>query len=281
MEVTVKLAISLLSVMVMVSAAIADIPGPAKGPQLPPRSPYDNGNVVIPNVDPVVFPISDRPDYYLDEPGIGPNNPPRIDQPGMYYSSPDGIERILPGEDRNQLDRPVMGPNNKPGPDMPKRQLFSILPVLVPGVDRPGMEMDKPVGGPNDVPRVDRPGMDRPAMGPNDRPVSDRPVIRPGRGVRNYGDGVSGQSQVLPVVRAPQPFFRNRLELDFGPYRGLIKVELKMYDMNGRQVVRQDVVANGKVVIGQPVSSLAAGSYILQLDCGDIPFFRAKLEKVD
>lgn len=242
-----KLVISLLSVMIMVSGVFADIPAPNKGPQLPPDLPYDVLSSVQPRVMPVVDP-SGAPDFM----------PPPANRPVQ----PSSDAPVPPASDLPGPFRPVI----RPGRGLGYAGVLSVRPygeLLLDPIDAMPPAINHPLPDPNDLPRP------------------YRPVIRPSPKIGKLGEGVLSESKVLPVVRDPQPFFRNRLELDFGPYRGRIKVELKMYDMNGRQVLRQDVVASGKVVIGEPVSSLAAGSYIAVLDCGGVPFFRAKLEKVD
>ena len=163
--------------------------------------------------------------------------------------------------------------------DMSYGELPVIDPVPMPVSDVPEQGMYEPGFGPNDLPSVDRPAPIPDQSG--DLPPRFRRVFVPGPGVGRSADGVLGNNQEIPRVRLPGPFFRHQIGIDFGPNRDRIKVELKMYDVNGREVLRQDVVANGRVVIKGPVDRLAPGSYFLQLDCGDIPFFRQKLEKVD
>jgi hypothetical protein len=156
-------------------------------------------------------------------------------------------------------------------------------PIELPSADLPDDPVYRPVGGPNDLPSVDRPGQDldqpAPMIGPNDQPsiMPVEPMDPKGREV----DGAMSEYNKGPGFWLPQPFFRDRLQIDFGPNRGRIKGELKMYDMNGRQVVRQDVFVNGRVMIGEPVASLAPGSYIVEIDCGIDPMFRGKVQKVD
>lgn len=160
-----------------------------------------------------------------------------------------------------------------------------IDPIELPNADVPEEPMDRPVGGPNDQPRSDRPGWvldePRPGFGPQ-----DLPSIMPVEPMDPKDPGVGGSMAEYskgPGFWLPQPFFRNRLVINYSPYGGRMPGQVKVYDMGGRMVVRAAAqVANDRIVVENArLASLAPGSYIIEVECvHGSPFF-GKVQKVD
>ncbi|MBM3314753.1 hypothetical protein FJY71_02770 [candidate division WOR-3 bacterium] len=188
---------------------------------------------------------SDLPQH--DEPGY--EDPPQFDE--WSDRDPFGQEpRVEPRgpNDRNRIPRNrgvgFEVPNDRPRPEQP----WIELPIPAPGYEDPS-QFDQSR-------RV--------------RPIDDPPV------------GISGQlvGERIPIVLPP--IFRDRIDVRFGPGYGRLSRSVKVYSMNGRLVLNEPLSgADGVSLSGARVSSLAAGSYVVEVDCGPGLVMQGKAVKVD
>lgn len=307
----------LFALVLVAGSVFADVPVERKLPQLPPNYPYldqSEPDKPIGDLPRLIMPVMPPDRGFVDPP---PVRDPRIGEIGQAIASVPGpfsdLRSILPVEPR-AIDDPMPGPRYEleiPIPvRSPERGRYAISDD-VPGPRR--YPMPPPNNNLLEQPKVDRPINDEPVRAPriimpvmfpgqdqNLPPPVDRPRLGPNRPAQYSGDpdeigsddplylgveerGVkTGIDMTDPGPWVPNPVFRNRIAVNFGPNANRLPVIGKLFDMNGRMVYSDQVRAGSTVVFsGARLGSLSAGNYILQLDCGDQPKYVVKVQKAE
>lgn len=310
----------LFALVFIVGSVFADVPAERRLPQPPPNFQYldqtepdkpirDLPRLIMPVEPPnrsvIMPPPIDRPRFELGGPGYAPdghnvNGPAYVlDEEPIYV--PRGIDDPMPGPRFEfPLEEPVRSPSRSPygiGDDVPGPRHYPMPPpsnniLEQPKVDRP--INDEPVRAPRIImpvifPDKDQnmpPPVDEPTPPPNDPPYvgdpdsqgSDDPMYL---GIEERGL-TGGLDMTDPGPWIPNPVFRDRITVNFGPNANRIPVIGKLFDMNGRLVYSDQVRAGSSISFsGARLASLSAGSYILQLDCGDGPQYGMKVQKAE
>lgn len=296
-----KTLLSLLAVLALAVPALADL-----GPQYREfRPPQNLDNAMFNPLDPIRRAYdpnaSDLPEVNPFEPPVEPPPPGNSDLPEVFGDPGRRDRPSLPGSDMPEVF-PGMdpGPNNggapsrpEPAPNYNDPQALDESPNMNPVGRGPMVEPPRPndrnprprngrFQGPNDRPRPEQPSVELPVPVPGyDEPQQfdeSRRIYRvedPPLGIS--GDLVGGQ---IPIILPP--VFRDRIDIQFGPGYGRMSGSVKVYGVGGRLVLEERFSsAEGVSLRGSRISTLAAGSYAVVVDCGPGFYLQGKSVKLN